>query len=69
MWLACEAARDRKEIWTVPVTCIHHGGASSTKGAYAKAKWLQGGTLETDHALPHAWIFDKYRDVLPIEVS
>jgi hypothetical protein len=66
MWIACEAARSGKEIWQVGVSCHHAGGASSTKEIYTKAHWLQGGNAASDHEIPHRWIFDSYRDVLPI---
>ena len=68
LWLACECARTRKQIWTVGASCTHHGGGTSTKPEYTKAPWLQGNSLETDHSLPHRWIFDEYRDVLPLEI-
>jgi hypothetical protein len=66
LWLACEAARHNKQIWAVPVACTHHGGGTSTKGVYANAKWLQGGTLDSDHQEPHRWLYENYRDALPI---
>jgi len=65
-WLACEAARAGKEIWMVGASCTHHGGGSSTKDTYRDAKWLQGGSRELDHRLPHKWIYENYGDVLPI---
>jgi len=68
LWLACEAARDGKEIWMVGASCTHHGGGTSTKPVYPKAKWLQGGTMEEEHIRPHLWIYNEYRDVLPIFV-
>lgn len=69
LWLACEAARAMKEIWMVGVSCTHHGGGSSTAPAYAKAGWLQGQSMESDHILPHRWLWTEYRDVLPVEIS
>ena len=68
LWLACEAACAGKEVWMAGVSCTHHGGGSSTKPAYQRAKWLQGRSLESDHRLPHRWLYDEYRDVLPIKV-
>ena len=68
LWLACQAARDGKEIWMTGVSVTHHGGGSSTKSAYANAPWLQGGSMGSDHELPHRWLFETYRDVLPIQV-
>lgn len=67
-WIACEAARSGKELWMSGVSCTHHGGGSSTTEGYKKAKWLQGHSLESDHQIPHRWIFDEYHDVLPLEV-
>ncbi len=66
LWLACEAARAGKETFMVGVSCTHHGGGTSTKPAYAEAKWLKGGSMQTDHTEPHRWLYDNYRDVLPI---
>jgi len=66
LWLACEAARHNKEIWMTGVSCTHHGGGSSTKPIYKDAKWLQAGSMESDHILPHLWLYNEYRDVLPI---
>lgn len=65
-WVACEAARRKKKIMAVGINCTHHGGGTSVTEAYAKASWLQGGSMEEDHRRPHRWIFDSYKDVLPI---
>lgn len=69
LWLACEAHRAGKEIWMTGIKCNHYGGKSSTSPAYSNARWLQGGSLEADHEIPHRWLFDNYRDVLPLEVK
>jgi len=69
LWLGCMAARDGKEVWTVGSSVTHHGGGSSTKPEYAKAKWLKGGSLESDHLEPHLWLTREFQDVLPIEVG
>lgn len=66
LWLACEAARHHKKIMMEGCSCVHHGGARSCSEAYAKAAWLQGGTIDSDHAIPHRWIYEKYGDTLPI---
>jgi GT2 family glycosyltransferase len=68
-WLACEAAKDGKEIRMVGVSVSHHGGGSSTKPTYREAKWLQGHSMEEDHRLPHRWIYETYRGVLPFQVK
>ena len=66
LWLACEAARAGKEIYMVGISALHSGGGTSTNAIYATAEWKQGGSLETDHQLPHRWLAETYRDVLPI---
>ncbi len=68
LWLACEAARDNREIWMAGVDCVHYGGGTSVTDKYAKAAWLQAGSIESDHVSPHLWLFDSYRDCLPIGV-
>lgn len=68
LWLACEAARAGKEIWMIGISALHEGGGSSTKATYATALWKQGGTLQSDHQVPHRWLADNYRDVLPLRV-
>lgn len=69
LWLACMAARHGKQIYMTGVDCNHLGGRTSTKGIYADATWLQGGTLDSDHQTPHRWLYDEFRDVLPIDVT
>ncbi len=68
LWLAAQAARTGREIWMTGVSCTHHGGGTSTKPAYAEAKWLKGGNMAMDHTEPHRWLYDNYGDVLPIRV-
>lgn len=69
LWLACEAAKASQETWMVGVKVLHSGGGTSTKPTYRKASWKLGGTLESDHIVPHKFIYENYRDVLPIEVG
>jgi hypothetical protein len=68
MWLGCEAARDSKELWMVGASCTHYGGGTSTKGEYQHAKWLPPGGPDQEHLNAHRWIWDEYRDVLPLEI-
>ncbi len=68
-FIACEAARDDKEVWQCGFSVLHSGGAASTSPIYREAKWLHGGSLVTDHIAPHRWIFSRYPDVLPIVIS
>lgn len=68
LWLACEAARHNKKLWMAGIKCNHYGGGSSIKQSYQQAKWLQGGSTDMDHLIPHTWLHKNYRDVLPIKV-
>jgi len=67
-WLACMAARHEKEINMCGILVDHFGGGSSTKPAYREAAWLQQGSLEGDHRAPHLFLYNEFRDVLPIEI-
>lgn len=69
LWLGCMAARHGKSIWMTGVNCTHHGGGTSIKPVYADATWLQGGTIDSDHQAPHLWLYESFRDVLPIDVT
>lgn len=75
LWICCEAARQGKQVWACGVDCYHSGGGTSTKQAYADAKWLRGGKpggrgdLKGDHEEPHKWLHDTYKDVLPIRIK
>ncbi len=67
-FLACEAALDDMEIWQYAAELDHRGGSSSTSPIYREAAWLAGGTLEDDHRAPHRWIYETYRECLPIRI-
>lgn len=69
MWVACEAARDGKEIWQCGFSVLHSGGGTSVTEKYKNAAWLQGGSMESDHQMPHRFLMREYADVLPIEVD
>lgn len=67
-FLACEAARSEMEIHQYAASCWHEGGQSSTSDLYKNAAWLVGGTLEEDHRSPHQYIYETYRDYLPLRI-
>jgi|WetSurMetagenome_2_1015567.scaffolds.fasta_scaffold01696_8 hypothetical protein len=69
LWAACEAARTGMETWVIGANCTHFGGGSSIGDKYKEAKWLQGGSLRSDHELPHVWLYETYRQWLPIRVK
>lgn len=68
LWLACHLARRWWSTYVSGIECMHYGGGSSTKPIYKDAQWLQGGSLEMDHLAPHIWLYNEFRDVLPLEV-
>ena len=69
LYLACMAARTEREIFMCGIDCLHSGGGTSVKPVYTeKATWLQGGTLASDHTLPHKFLFEEFRDCLPIQI-
>lgn len=68
LWLACMAARHGKQTWMTGAACLHKGGGTSIKADYQEAKWLLGGSTEKDHELAHKYIFNEFRDVLPISI-
>lgn len=69
LWLASEAARDDKSTFITGALVTHHGGGTSVTDKYAQASWLQGDSLQSDHQTPHRWLFENYRDCLPVVVG
>ncbi len=69
LYLGCLAARDKKKVRMVGIECTHFGGGMSVGDSYKDARWLQGGTREKDHQLPHRFLYDEFPDVLPLEVQ
>jgi hypothetical protein len=68
LWACLMAARLGYQVRAVGIDCTHHGGGTSTKAEYVE--WLKdkGRTPEQDHAEPHVWIYDEFRDVLPLRL-
>lgn len=67
--LCLEAYRRGWEVRTVGVACTHHGGGTSTTRAYAQWCKDQGTTMEDEHRNPHRWLYEEYRDLLPMKVA
>jgi hypothetical protein len=68
LWACLEAARRGYEVWTLPIACTHFGGGTSTKQPYMDYLKGVGRTAEEDHAKPHVWIYNEYRDMLPLRI-
>lgn len=69
LWVCLEAARRGRKVMMTGISATHFGGGTSTKAAYQEASWLQGGSTAEDHARPHRWLYEEYRDVLPLEIK
>jgi GT2 family glycosyltransferase len=67
--MCLEAARRGWEVRTVGVSCTHHGGSGSTSPAYAEWCKERGVTMEDEHRAPHVWLYNRYRDLLPLKVQ
>ncbi len=67
--MCLEAYRQGLEVRTVGVACDHHGGGTSTKGEYANWCKENATTLEEEHSRPHVWLYNEYRDILPIRIK
>lgn len=69
LWLCCMAARHEREVWALPIDCLHHGGRTTCSPEYVMACRERGTTPERDHAEPHLTIYNEFRDVLPLRVK
>jgi GT2 family glycosyltransferase len=67
--MCLEAYRRGWEVRIAGVKCEHHGGGTSTKAEYIEFCKERGTTVEEDHQLPHRWLYDRYRDLLPFRVQ
>jgi len=78
-WMKCEfhtydtalclmAHRRGYKVRIVGIETDHHGGGTSTKPEYIE--WLRerGKTVADDHALPHIWLYNEFRNEMPLKV-
>ena len=47
----------------------HHGGGTSTTEGYRKWCIENGTTMEREHETPHRFIYERFRDILPLRVK
>lgn len=75
--IACQAKRSGGSVWLVPVDCDHgvqdpvnHGRSAGTSGSnhYQKLAATYGGDAAV-HAASHRFVYDEFKDVLPIRVQ
>lgn len=67
-WITLMARRHRKRIRMCGVACLHRGGGKGD----AWGGWLRSnlGIADSDvHRDSHRWIYDEFRDVLPVNVE
>ena len=50
------------------ISCTHHGGGTSTSPEYIDWCKERGTTPEREHREPHAFIYEAFREVLPVRV-
>lgn len=67
--LCLEAWRMGYTVKMVGVSCTHHGGGISCLPAYQD--WLKERGVKADdlHRLPHEWMYERYRDILPLRIT
>lgn len=67
--MCLEAVRRGWEVRMVGVSCDHHGGGTSTKGEYITWCKEHATTPEEEHSKPHVWLYNEYRDILPLRIE
>lgn len=53
----------------VGVKCHHHGGGTSTSESYKRWCIENGTTMEREHEAPHKFIYERFRDILPLRIK
>lgn len=66
LYLCLMAAEWGKRVRAVGVECRHWGGGTSTKEEYQKTLRNFGVTGEEDHQAPHRWLWERFKEVLPV---
>jgi GT2 family glycosyltransferase len=66
--IACQVRRHGYESWLVPVACEHFGGRTATVGVYQDFAQREWGGDSKVHADSHVWLYNEFRDVLPLLV-
>ena len=68
LYLCLMAKRLGWKVRMVGVRCTHHGGGTSTSAEYQELLTRMGKTAAEDHQEPHVWIYESFRDELPVRV-
>jgi len=67
--ICLEAWRRGYKVRMVGLSCTHHGGGTSTTAEYAQSCKDWGTTIEEEHRAPHVWLYNRYRDLLPLRLK
>jgi len=67
--LCVMAHRKGYKVRMVGVECQHHGGGTSTTPEYKKWCLENGTTMEREHEEPHRWMYEFFRDELPLRIK
>lgn len=63
--LACMAARHGWETWLLAIPCHHLGGRTATRVDFTADFGRSEGEI---HSAGHKWMYEEFRDVLPLRV-
>ena len=66
--LCLMAHRHGWKVRIVGVSCTHHGGSVSTTPEYVMDCKDRGTSVEAEHREPHEWMYDFFRQELPLRV-
>lgn len=66
--LCLMAHRKGYKVRMVGVDCTHHGASYSASPEYKKWCLENGTTMEREHEEPHRWMYEFFRDELPLRV-
>ena len=67
--ICLEAWKRGWKVRMVGVKMLHHGGGTSTSAEYVQFCRDRGTTLAREHEEPHVWLYNRYRDLLPLRVK
>lgn len=67
--MCLEAWRRGYRVRMCGISVLHHGGQTSTSAEYVQWCRDRGTTVEAEHREPHRWLYERYRDILPLRVA
>jgi hypothetical protein len=72
MWICMMAARYKKKIRLVGIDCSHASGGVRGDGSFDYPAWAaatQWGSDAAMHQVWHRYLYEEFKDVLPIKVA